>query len=334
MPQYLSWEAIEAIERGAFRVLLFGPPGTGKTRSAYNTAEALGKTLYNITLSDETPAAELRGHFVPQGKRWSWMHGPAVRAAIEDENPYGAVLLLDEIDKASQDCLDFLHGLLNDPDVAQLTLPNGDILYPNDRFQVIATMNGELEDLPPALQDRFKIAIEVTEPHPDAISSLPEDLQGVARNVEAYDAAKRPATIRAWHAFATLRDLPDVTVEDAAKAVFAHRAQELMDAIAFQASKPAAEVNTYEEPAEVVVDDSAINDEDPCSCSDCRLSRAQAWMDHNEFEVQLDEDDESLPYRCAGGCGNWYGSENEAIECCYDDEDWVSYCRRNGLDHG
>ena len=54
MPQYLSWEVVEAIERGAYRVLLYGPPGTGKTRSAYEAAKALKKSLYNVTLTDST----------------------------------------------------------------------------------------------------------------------------------------------------------------------------------------------------------------------------------------------------------------------------------------
>jgi DNA polymerase III delta prime subunit len=320
MPQYLTWEAIEAIERGAFRVLLYGPPGTGKTRSAYNTAESLGKAIYNITLSDETPAAEIRGHYVPKGNVWEFMYGPAVRAAVHEQN--GAVLLLDELDKASQDCLDFLHGLLNDPAVAQMTLPSGEILRPNDKFQVIATMNGELEDLPFALQDRFKIAIEVTEPHPDAIASLPEDLQGVARNVEAYDVQKRPATIRAWHAYATLRELPDVGPENAAKAIFGHRHQELMDAITFQGSAT----------NEPIVDEHPDDEYDaPCTCSDCAQRRAYAWFSHNELEINIDEDDESLPYQCAGGCGSWFETEEEAVRCCYDDDEWIDYCRRNGV---
>jgi MoxR-like ATPase len=229
MPQYLTWEVIEAIERGAYRVLLYGPPGTGKTRSAYNAASALKKSLYNVTLSDETPAAELRGHYVPQGTKWNWMDGPAVRAFRE-----GAVLCLDEIDKASQDCLDFLHGLLNDLEMARLTLPTGEIVTPDPGFQVIATMNGDIQDLQPSLQDRFSIAIEVDTPHPEAVSSLPEDLQAAAKNVESYEAAQRPATIRRWAAFHTLRELPEVGPENAAKAVFAHRSKELMDAIGFR----------------------------------------------------------------------------------------------------
>jgi hypothetical protein len=190
-------------------------------------------------------------------------------------------------------------------------------------------MNGELDDLPFALQDRFKIAIEVTEPHPDAIASLPEDLQGVARSPEAYGLGnQRPATIRAWHAFATLREIDGISTEDAAKAVFAHRAAELMDAIGFRSSEftPVVSEETHAD------DDS--DDEDPCSCSDCTLNRANTYLSFNDMEVKYDDSDDEIPFGCPAGCDSWYETESEAALCCYDDSEWVYYCRENGVDHG
>jgi len=317
--QHLSWEAIEAIERGAYRVLLYGPPGTGKTRSAFNAAAALKKSLYNVTLADETPAAELRGHYIPQGTKFVWQDGPAVRAYRE-----GAVLCLDEIDKASQDCLDFLHGLLNDPEVSRLTLPTGEIVMPKDGFQVIATMNGNLEDLQPSLQDRFSIAIEVLEPHPDAIASLPEDLQGAAANVESYDIQQRPATIRRWHAYAVLRELEDVGPENAAKAVFAHRAPELVDAVTFRA--------IVMEPPET---NTIAGHEDVCSCEDCLYNRALARMKHDGLAVEDDDDGDPLcpvcgNYKPAEGGDRYEDAYREAVECCFEDETWIAFCRKTG----
>lgn len=367
MSQFLTWEAIEAVERGAYRVLLYGPPGTGKTRSAFEAARALGKSLYNITLTDETPAAELRGHFVPQGDKWLFMYGPATRAFVE-----GAVLCLDEIDKASQDCLDFLHGLLNDPEVARLTLPNGEIVTPGSGFQVIATMNGELGDLQPSLQDRFSIAIEVTEPHPNAIASLPMDLQGAARNFESYDSSQRPSTIRRWSAFASLRDAPGVGVEIAAKAIFAHRAKELIDAYGFRSYMPPApdvnslesmsknalvkeavsrgiaksgtkaqliwRINTFDSKAAAaspVVEDEEVEDDEeyeeyvePCSCSECKNDRARAWARFN-FDKEPEADDD---YWYCPDCEGEHETEEEALHCCYHDSDWIVYCRENHRD--
>lgn len=315
MTQHLTWEVIEAIERGAYRVLLYGPPGTGKTRSAFETAKALKKPLYNITLSDETPAAELRGHYIPQGNKFVWMDGPAVRAFRE-----GAVLCLDEIDKASQDALDFLHGLLNDPEMARLTLPSGEIITPADGFQVIATMNGDIQDLQPSLQDRFSIAIEITAPHPGAVASLPKDLQGVAQSVESYEVQQRPQTIRRWAAFATLREIEDVGVENAAKAVFAHRAPELMDAIGFRSTLTDVPETEAEEGEEKEI----------CTCSDCQLDRARAWMQHHfdKSEIEADEDGD---FQCPD-CEEYYDNEELAIRCGYVDDEWLEFCRVKGID--
>lgn len=330
--QIMDWNIIEAIERGAYRVLLYGPPGTGKTTSAYNAAKKLGKSVYNITLSDETPAAELRGHFVPQGDQWKWMHGPAVRAYLE-----GAVLLLDEIDKASQDALDFLHGLLNDPEVSRLTLPNGETVTPKDGFQVIATMNGELEDLQPALQDRFAIAIEVRKPHPDAIKALPADLQSAAKTVEDYENAERPATLRRWAAFALLRELPEVGPEHAAKAVFAHRAGELLDAIAFKATKTGGGVATKAKRAKtkpatavMVSKARAIRAEEGfCDCDDCVEGRAWDWIGHTK-NISVIETEADGSFECPV-CGEQHSGMKDALFCCYVEDRWLVEGRKVGL---
>lgn len=337
--QHLPWNIIEAVERGAPRVLLYGPPGTGKTTSAYNAAHALGKSLYNITLSDETPAAELRGHFVPIGQEWKWMHGPAVRAYLE-----GAVLCLDEIDKASQDCLDFLHALLNDKKLAgrpvTISLPNGEIISPHDEFMVIATMNGELEDLPHALQDRFAIAIEVRDPHPDAIASLPKDLQSAAKKVEDYEVAERPATIRRWSAYALLREIEEIGPANAALAVFAHRAQELLDAIKFK-EKPGEEsvltktktkaTRAKTKPATSVMKTKAkaIRAEDGfCDCDDCVEGRTWDWAGH-VFGISLIEESGGV-YECPQ-CGAGHDEQFDAVSCCFVEDRWLIEGRKVGL---
>lgn len=330
--QIMDWNIIEAIERGAFRVLLYGPPGTGKTTSAYNAAKALGKNVYNITLSDETPAAELRGHFVPTGSEWTWMDGPAIRAYRE-----GALLILDEIDKASQDCLDFIHGLLNDPDLARITLPTGETVFMHPNFQCIATMNGELEDLQPALQDRFAIAIEVRNPHPDAVAALPKDLQSAAKTVEDYENAERPATLRRWAAFALLREIPDVGAKEAAKAVFAHRAGELLDAISFKESKGGGTVTLTKgkraktKPATAVMKKkaAAIRTEDGfCECEDCVEGRAWDWVGQT-FNISLIEE-KAGTFECPV-CGAAHSEQVDALMCCFVEDRWLIEGRKLGL---
>ena len=159
----LNWNDIEQVVESGVNALLYGPPGTGKTRCATNGDS------YSITLTMETPAAELRGHFVPEGTKFVWFDGPAIRAWRE-----GKRIVLNEIDQASGDAMTFLHALLDDPAVARLTLPNGETVTPKKGFQAVATTNAmDLPMvLPEALLDRFAVRIKVMEPHPQALAEL------------------------------------------------------------------------------------------------------------------------------------------------------------------
>ena len=229
--QVMEWDGIEKAIAGTRLILLYGPPGTGKTSAAINAAKSLKLRVFNVTLTDETPAAELRGHYLPAGNEWKWQHGPAVVPFIE-----GGMLVLNEIDKASDDTLDFLHGLLDDSSMANITLPTGETIFPHENFRVVATMNGSPRDLPTAIQDRFAPAVFIRSPHPDAIASLPEDLRTAAENSAGNDQdPDRPATLRRWKAFAAMRDTCGEDI--AAQTVFGHRATEILDALRLAGSR-------------------------------------------------------------------------------------------------
>lgn len=207
-----SWSIVGGVIAHSRTTLLYGPPGTGKSHAAHQ-ADVGGRKLYSITLTQDTPAAELRGHYVPNGDRFVWQDGPAISAWRE-----GARLVINEIDHAGGDCLSFLLALLDNPATAMLTLPTGETVRPADGFQCVATMNGQPdESLPPALRDRFPVCIQIEEAHPDAIASLPADLQAAARGTVAASGDRR-ITLRAWLAFAGLRER--VGLDTAAVAVF------------------------------------------------------------------------------------------------------------------
>lgn len=193
------WGMVDKVLGVARTALLYGPPGTGKSYAAHSAAD--GKAVYSITLTPDTPAAELRGHYVPVGGAFEWRDGPALRAWRE-----GARLVINEIDHAGGDAVSFLLNCLDSAATARLTLPTGETVRPADGFQAVATMNGSPEhDLLPALRDRFPVAVEIEEPHPAAIASLPSDLQAAARGTVCAKEPERRITLRAWLAYADYR---------------------------------------------------------------------------------------------------------------------------------
>ena len=156
------------------RILLHGPPGTSKTTmSCLNSPNG----FYMVTLHEESTVADLLGMWIPKGNEFIWQEGFGIKAMKE-----GKSLILNEICDASASVMTVLYGLLDDLSVAVINAPNGDVIKPTKGYKVLATMNGKPEDLPDALSDRFDVKLFVERPHPDAIASLPPDLQRVASN--------------------------------------------------------------------------------------------------------------------------------------------------------
>lgn len=225
MAKVESWKVAEAtVGAKSGNTLLYGPPGTGKS---YAAQSGVGGVVRNITITPETPAAELRGHYHPRGGEFVWIDGPIV-AAMRD----GGRVVLNEIDHAGGDTLSFLLAALDNPESCMVTLPSGETVRPAHGFHAVATMNGRPEDLIPALRDRFSAAIEIHEPHPDAIDALPEDLRNAARGTVSATGADA-ITLRSWLAFARLR--PAIGSEFAAQAVFGADWQSVLDSLAVAA---------------------------------------------------------------------------------------------------
>jgi len=115
-----------------------------------------------------------------------------------------------------------------------MTLPTGETVYPHKDFQCIATMNGAPSDLPPALQDRFPVTIEVTDPNPNAIASLPEDLRNAAQGACVNPDPALRISLRSWFAYAALRVRIGNT--SAAEAVFGARAKDVLASLTIAAA--------------------------------------------------------------------------------------------------
>jgi len=188
-----TWGFIQAIldDEDVFRtVYLWGDPGVGKTYTACRSG--LGeREVYVITLTPETPAAELRGFWMPEGDGFTWQDGPFIKAMRD-----GARVVVNEVSHASHDVLAILYPVLESPETAALTLPSLETVRPKDGFQVICTDNQSPENLPEALKDRFNSIIHVGEPHPDAIGRLDEKYQKAA--AKSAKMGDRSVSMRAW----------------------------------------------------------------------------------------------------------------------------------------
>jgi len=192
-PDLGCWDLVAAVLRSARRALLYGPPATGKT----HIASYIGgdKPTYSVTLTEDMPEAELRGHYIPKGNEFVWQDGPAIRAWRE-----GANLVLNEINRASPEVLSFLFVLLDDPKTAILTLPTGETVRPHSEFRVFGTMNGEPGMLPEPLQDRFPVQIHVDKTNPAVLELFPKEMRKLVKRTMDLSGERR-ITVRQWLAF-------------------------------------------------------------------------------------------------------------------------------------
>ena len=222
------WTLFNEIIGNSERILLYGMPGTGKTYQAVKTNVPDNKEVYSTTLTVDSSASEIIGHYIPNEKgTFDWNDGVGIRAWRE-----GTRLVLNEIDHAGPDVTSVLHAILDDKDIARFTLPNQDkeLVKPASGFNVVATMNGKPDDLPEALADRFAVKIDINEVHPEAIDTLPEEYKGAYAKEQD---GGLPMSIRAWKEFAKLVQM-GIQQETAARVCFGYYASDVISSLEMQ----------------------------------------------------------------------------------------------------
>lgn len=207
------------VESGAFpgavhRILLYGPPGTGK--STYGTT--LGLPFSRIELFRKQEYTDLVGTMMPSNDNGvmtlRFSAGPAVSAMMA-----GKLLIVDEIDKLSEDCQTAFHSMADDLAIAQITTPVG-VVKPKPGYGIIATTNESPGKLPAAIRDRFDVQLYCGTPAPGiqrgwkypAMGRIMDDLY------QSQTQYVRPMSIRAMLCIQRLAETLDI--ETACRIVF------------------------------------------------------------------------------------------------------------------
>ena len=197
------WQLVAGAIGNSDRILLYGPPGTGKTFAAatnkigYNVEG--DPNVYQITMTEDTASANLEGFYKPNSSGgFEWHDGIAIQAWRT-----GARLVVNEIDHASPDAMTFLHAIMDDKHIAQLTLNNDnkETVKPAKGFTVIATTNADPDSLPMALKDRFPVKIHVDTIHPAALAPFPKSWHQVISDTSLSEDIDIRLSIRSWKEF-------------------------------------------------------------------------------------------------------------------------------------
>lgn len=224
------WQDVnDILASGINKLILFGPPGTGKTFAGLNMGNVLAGA-HRLICNEDMTSADVTGHFKPSGDgTCKWQDGTVIKA-WQGDGINGGRVVADEIDRASGDVMSQLLAMFDSEESASWEHPeSGRILKPKKGFSVFMTTNIEdMRELPQALKDRFPVAVRINTPHPDALTMLSPDLRGAAAASADADRDRR-FSVRAFMAFDTLRKT--VSVEKAARLTFGKHYQSVLDAI-------------------------------------------------------------------------------------------------------
>jgi MoxR-like ATPase len=237
MPE--DWRLAEAVLHAQARsedprpVLLYGPPATGKTYAAQRIGVEPQRTI-NVYLDEESAAFDVLGHQAITGGNTDYVLGFGIKAWQE-----GAVLILNEIDKASPSALSAIYQIADDRESASWRHPvTGEIITPAPGFMLRATSNvnpGDFVQMD-GLVSRFAIRLLIDNPHPNAIARLPQELQEVARVTCGPDCPpERRLDLRAFYSYVSLCDA--IGSDDAGNAAFGPAWVGVRDAMAAAAMR-------------------------------------------------------------------------------------------------
>lgn len=162
------YDVLTAVLPYSDRILLIGPPSTGKS----TTAMLYAGVQHRVTMTETTSREDLIGMFHLIDGATKWVDGPFTSAMRK-----GEAVLVDEIDRYSPECASLLYSLIDDQ--PHISLPTGEFIKAAKGYKVLMTTNDGIETLPVAVQDRVEVLISANVPHEAALAGMDKAISSV-----------------------------------------------------------------------------------------------------------------------------------------------------------